>query len=75
MRSILLLVALLAATSATAGAQQILRAPSPVVGEMAPDFVITGASRYGLLKDPIRLSDFRGSTVVLAFFYQARTKG
>jgi peroxiredoxin len=42
---------------------------------MAPDFTITGATRYGLLKDSVRLSDFRGQTVVLAFFFQARTKG
>jgi peroxiredoxin len=28
-----------------------------------------------LLRDPVRLSDFRGKTVVLAFFYRARTKG
>ena len=41
----------------------------------APDFALPGATRYGLLRDPVRLSDFRGSTVVIAFFYQARTKG
>jgi peroxiredoxin len=42
---------------------------------MAPDFTIAGATRYGLLRDSVRLSDFRGQTVVLAFFFQARTKG
>jgi peroxiredoxin len=42
---------------------------------MAPDFAISGATRYGLLKEPVRISDFRGKTVVLAFFYRARTKG
>ncbi len=47
----------------------------PQAGQMAPDFSLPGATRYGLLKTPVRLSDFRGSTVVLAFFYQARTKG
>lgn len=45
------------------------------VGSVAPDFALGGATRYGLLKAPVRLSDFRGQTVVLAFFYQARTKG
>ena len=45
------------------------------VGQMAPDFTAAGATRYGLLQDPIRLSDFRGKTVVLAFFFKARTKG
>jgi hypothetical protein len=47
----------------------------PVVNDVAPDFTLAGADRYGLLKTPVRLSDFRGRTVVLAFFYQARTKG
>ncbi len=42
---------------------------------MAPDFTLPGATGYGTLKAPIHLSDFRGRTVVLAFFYKARTKG
>ena len=45
------------------------------VGEMAPDFTVTGATRYGILQDPVRLSDFRGEVVVLAFFFRARTRG
>ena len=45
------------------------------VGEMAPDFVVTGATRYGVLQDPVRLSEFRGEVVVLAFFFRARTRG
>ena len=45
------------------------------VGEMAPDFQVTGATRYGVLQDPVRLSDFRGEVVVLAFFFRARTRG
>ena len=49
--------------------------PPPAVGQMAPDFSLRGASRYGLLESPVKLSDFRGKTVVIAFFYQARTKG
>jgi AhpC/TSA family len=47
----------------------------PAVGEMAPDFTVGGATRYGVLRDSVRLSDFRGQTVVLAFFPKARTKG
>jgi hypothetical protein len=47
----------------------------PGVKDVAPDFTLNGATRYGLLKTPVRLSDYRGRTVVLAFFYQARTKG
>lgn len=45
------------------------------VGAVAPDFELPGATRYGILRDPVRLSDFKGKTVVLAFFFKARTKG
>lgn len=45
------------------------------VGEMAPDFALPGATRYGVLEEPVRLSDYRGETVVLAFFFRARTRG
>jgi peroxiredoxin Q/BCP len=45
------------------------------VGAMAPDFALPGATRYGLLQEPVRLSDYRGDTVVLAFFFKVRTKG
>jgi len=63
-----------------AGAQQTAPAApavaaGPVVHDVAPDFTLQGADRYGLIKTPVRLSDYRGNTVVLAFFYQARTKG
>jgi peroxiredoxin Q/BCP len=47
----------------------------PGVGDMAPDFSLPGATRYGELKAPVKLSDFRGQTVVLAFFPGARTPG
>jgi len=50
--------------------------PPPLeVGAVAPDFAMPGATRYGTLKPPVRLSDYKGKTVVLAFFYKARTKG
>jgi peroxiredoxin len=42
---------------------------------MAPDFTMRGATRYGVLARPIHLSDFKGKTVVLAFFFKARTSG
>jgi peroxiredoxin Q/BCP len=45
------------------------------VGQTAPDFELPGATRYGLLKNPVRLSDYRGETVVLAFFFKVRTPG
>lgn len=45
------------------------------IGATAPDFTLPGATRYGVLKEPIKLSDFTGKTVVLAFFFRARTRG
>ncbi len=45
------------------------------VGEMAPDFALPGATRHGVLEEPVRLSDYRGETVVLAFFFRVRTRG
>ena len=45
------------------------------VGAVAPDFSVPGATRYGVLKDAVRLSDFQGKTVVLSFFFRARTRG
>ncbi len=51
-------------------------APEPLqVGTVAPDFTLTGATRYGVIREPIHLSDFKGKTVVLAFFFKARTRG
>jgi peroxiredoxin Q/BCP len=50
-------------------------APPLEIGAIAPDFAIPGATRYGVLRDPIKLSDFKGKTVVLAFFFKARTRG
>ena len=49
--------------------------PALEVGVVAPDFVLPGATRYGTLKNPVRLSDYKGKTVVLAFFFKARTRG
>jgi peroxiredoxin Q/BCP len=55
---------------ATAGAQT-----APAVSSPAPDFSGSAATRYGVLDEPVSLSDFRGKTVVLAFFPKARTRG
>lgn len=50
--------------------------PVPLaVGDSAPDFALTAATETGIEKLPARLRDFRGQTVVLAFFYKARTGG
>jgi cytochrome oxidase Cu insertion factor (SCO1/SenC/PrrC family) len=68
--TVLCAAAALFGAAATAAAQQPLD-----VGATAPDFALSGATRYGVLKEPVRLSDFKGKTVVLAFFYKARTRG
>ena len=69
--------ALASIAPASALAQTVASAPisGPTVGSVAPDFSLPGATRYGLLRGPVHLADYRGETVVLAFFYQARTKG
>jgi peroxiredoxin Q/BCP len=56
-------------------AQEAPPETGPKVGTAAPDFTLPGATRYGLLKSPVRLSDYKGETVVLAFFFKARTRG
>jgi|KBSSwiStaDraftv2_1062776.scaffolds.fasta_scaffold69097_2 thioredoxin-dependent peroxiredoxin len=51
-------------------------APTPLaVGTMAPDFTLPASTMAGLSAKPVRLGDYRGKTVVLAFFFRARTKG
>ncbi len=45
------------------------------VGSVAPDFSLTGITRYGTLRDPVRLSDYRGDVVVIGFFFKVRTRG
>jgi hypothetical protein len=45
------------------------------VGAEAPDVSFTGATRYGMLAEPVRLSQFHWQTVVLAFFFRARSPG
>lgn len=72
MRIVTSLTAVLLAYSTVLGAQeaQVLE-----VGQMAPEFELVGSTRFGVLQEPVRLSDFRGKTVVLAFYYRARTRG
>jgi hypothetical protein len=45
------------------------------VGATAPEFVLDGGTMAGSLGKPFRLSDYRDQTVVIAFFYKARTSG
>jgi peroxiredoxin Q/BCP len=72
-RTLAAAVALALSGLATQGCAQD---PKPLaVGQPAPDFVLTAATQNGVAPDPLRLRDFRGQTVVLAFFYKARTGG
>lgn len=76
------LAALAAGAAALAGAPQAAAAqdapviPEPLeVGAIAPDFSLPGATRHGLLAEPVTLSEYAGKTVVLSFFFRARTRG
>ncbi len=62
-------VVLLAAAAAR------VRAQGPQVGDVAPDFTLKGSTKDGLLPKPVHLADFKGQTVVIAFFPKSRTKG
>ena len=55
------------------GAQQAEMGPK--VGDVAPDFTLRGVTKDGPMRDAIKLASYRGNTVVLAFFFKARTKG
>ena len=77
-------VAAAAALAVPLAAQQPAPAPTPppppaatplAVGVEAPDFTLPASTKEGVSSKPVHLKDLRGSTVVLAFFYQARTKG
>lgn len=75
--SVLLAGLALGATAAASAQTPTPPAPPPPLelGAVAPDFALSGATRYGVVKQPVRLSDFKGKTVVLAFFFKARTRG
>lgn len=49
--------------------------PPLEVGAVAPDFALPGATRFGTLRNPVRLTDFVGKTVILAFYFRSRTRG
>lgn len=75
MRRAFAAAAALALVPAALRAQDPSPANIPNVGQQAPDFTAPASTRYGLLKDPLHLSELRGKTVVLAFFPRSRTKG
>ena len=68
----LLIPALLAMAAPASGQDK----PNPLpVGTEAPNFTLPAATKDGVSGKPATLLDFRGQTVVLAFFYKARTGG
>jgi peroxiredoxin Q/BCP len=74
-----LLVGLVATSSAAAqagsgGATQQSAPGGPDVGIVAPDFTITGANAQGA-RMPVKLSEYRGRVVVLAFYPLDRSSG
>ena len=82
------LVAILAATvsvapafaqTATVSAPQTPAAPTPPpeieIGKIAPDFTIRVADSSGVAAKPVKLSDYRGKVVVLAFYPADRSSG
>ena len=75
LRRVFAAAAALAVVPSATFAQTPDTAAVPKVGTMAPDFAAPASTRYGLLKNPLHLSDLRGKTVVLAFFPRSRTQG
>jgi hypothetical protein len=75
--SALLAILGLALTAGAAAAQTpAVQGSQPLdSGAVAPDFSLPGSTRFGTLRNPVRLSDFHGKTVILAFFYRSRTRG
>lgn len=82
-RTFATLAALTALTGLTLGAPSPSSAqdevepvpPAIEVGAIAPDFSIPGATRHGVLAEPVTLKEYEGKTVVLSFFFRARTRG
>lgn len=69
-----------ALAAAPVAAQQPPPPPAPAatplaVGTEAPDFTLSASTMAGVSATPLHLADLRGKTVVLAFFFKARTKG
>ena len=71
-----LLIALPLAAQQPAPAPPPPQAPPPLaVGTVAPDFTLPAATPAGVSAKPFHLKDHVGETVVLAFFFKARTGG
>lgn len=83
-RDLLVLGTLSLLSGGIAVAQQPPPPPAPTpppaatplaVGVEAPDFTLPASTKDGVSAKPVHLRDLRDKTVVIAFFYQARTRG
>ena len=64
------------ASAGTLSAQQPAAAPVVnMVGQRAPDFTLRAVNKDGFLSKPFHLTEHLGETIVLAFFYTARSRG
>ena len=67
------------AQTAIVSAPQMPAAPTPPpeieIGKIAPDFTIGVADSSGVAAKPVKLSDYRGKVVVLAFYPADRSSG
>jgi len=66
---------LLFAATLLGAAPLVAQAKPLTVGSIAPDFTLPAATSAGVLPKQFQLSELRGRTVVLAFFFKARTSG
>jgi peroxiredoxin Q/BCP len=74
-RSVALALAALLVAGPSALTAQTPAGHAPAVGDMAPDFTLPASRGGQVLAQPLKLSDYRGKTVVLAFYPKSRTSG
>lgn len=74
MRKRLLIAGAVVLLAGTVAAQQPQTGTPLAVGTDAPAFTLPSVTSAGLGK-PVSLADFKGQTVVLAFFFRARSPG
>ncbi|MFZ5623237.1 MAG: peroxiredoxin [Gemmatimonadota bacterium] len=65
---------ILTALAVSAGSLAAQQSGTLEVGSVAPEFALTASTRDGV-QQTVKLSDFKGKTVVLAFFPKVRTRG
>jgi hypothetical protein len=67
-------LAMLGLAAAPGAAQQPAAGTPLAVGQPAPAFSLMGGTRDGVT-GPVTLEDFQDKTLVIAFFYRARSRG